>query len=212
MTAVIILCRHGNTFERGARACMVGAREDLPLTQEGREQARRMGMAIASTGVVVNRVLCGPLQRTKVYSQIIVERLGSGLQPATDSRLVELDYGEWGGLSNEEIAERFGADVLAAWNERGVRPIATPFSPTEDVVERETLAVLADLGRMGGVSLLVTSNGRLREYSRLIAPEGRTSHKVKTGNACVLMQIGDSWRILGWDLSPELVARGMAIR
>lgn len=212
MTAVIILCRHGNTFDRGEKVVMVGAREDLPLTQEGKAQARKMAVAIASSGMVIDRVLCGPLQRTKVYSELMVQQLGIGLQPKIDNRLVELDYGAWGGLSNEEISERYGADVLSAWSEQGIRPHQTPFSPSVDMLAAETRAVLDELAIKGGVSLVVTSNGRLREYARLLASPKQISQKVKTGNACVLMHTGSTWRILGWDLSPERLLQGIATR
>jgi broad specificity phosphatase PhoE len=207
MTATVILCRHGNTFDKGEKVVMVGAREDLPLTEEGRAQAGRMAAAIASSGLVIDRVLCGPLQRTKVYAELIVQQLGSSLQPKIDSRLVELDYGAWGGLSNEEISERYGADVLSAWSERGIRPHQTPFSPSADVLAEETKALLDELALEGGVSLVITSNGRLREYARLLASQQQLSHKVKTGHASVLMHSSSTWRIIGWDLSPELLAK-----
>lgn len=212
MTTLVILCRHGNTFEKGSKVVMVGAREDLPLTTEGRAQARRVGAAIASSGVLVDRVMSGPLQRTKEYAELMVQELGGGLQPTIDNRLVELDYGAWGGLSNEEIAERYGADVLKAWSEQGIRPVEVAFHPSADTVARETGALLDELARSGGVSLLVTSNGRLREYGRLLDLKGHPAHKVKTGRACVLMQIGGAWRVLGWDLSPDDLATGMATR
>ena len=42
-----ILCaRHGNTFAPGQRAVFVGAKEDLPLTEEGETQARDLAIAL----------------------------------------------------------------------------------------------------------------------------------------------------------------------
>jgi probable phosphoglycerate mutase len=171
-----------------------------------------MAVAIESSGVVVDRVVCGPLQRTRLFGELFVEELGEDLQPKIDDRLVELDYGVWGGLSDEEISERYGVGVLKAWSEQGIRPLEVSFSPSADAVESEAWSLLEELGRKGGVSLVVTSNGRLREYGRLLGLKGRTSYKVRTGHACVLMLIGSTWRILGWDLSPDLLVRGIATR
>ena len=41
-----------------------------------------------------------------------------------DERLDEVDYGAWGGLTTAEIEERFGAESVAAWNERSGVPRA----------------------------------------------------------------------------------------
>ena len=40
---LLLLARHGNTFDKGDKVVWVGARTDLPLTAKGREQARALG-------------------------------------------------------------------------------------------------------------------------------------------------------------------------
>jgi probable phosphoglycerate mutase len=202
MRSLVILCRHGNTFERGDKVVMVGAQENLPLTTEGVQQALRVAEALRAAGVVPNRVLSGPLQRTAVYASTIVEALRLATAPAIDARLIELDYGAWGGLSQEEIAARFGAEELADWQERGIRPTSTCFNPSENELQSETLELLQDFQQFDGISLVVTSNGRLREFGRVLDPSASAHHKVKTGHACVIACEDLQWKILAWDSSP----------
>ena len=206
MRSLVILCRHGNTFERGDKVVMVGAKEDLPLTSEGIQQALRIAEALRAAGVVPQRVLCGPLQRTTVYASTIVEALGIGATPLMDPRLIELDYGAWGGLSQEEISTQFGAEELAAWQERGIRPSSTCFSPSEGELRSETLELLQAFQGFAGVTLVVTSNGRLREFGRVLDPVASAHHKVKTGRACVIACEDLQWELLAWDSGPEELA------
>ena len=44
---LLLLARHGNTFNKGDKIVWVGARTDLPLTAKGREQALALGQALA---------------------------------------------------------------------------------------------------------------------------------------------------------------------
>ncbi len=109
----------------------------------------------------------------------------------------------WGGLSQEEIADRFGAEELADWQERGIRPTSTFFSPSEQELRSETLELLHEFQRYDGISLVVTSNGRLREFGRVLDPSALAPHKVKTGHACVIACDDLQWKVLAWDSSPE---------
>jgi probable phosphoglycerate mutase len=203
MRPLVILCRHGNTFERGQKVVMVGAKEDLTLTNEGREQAHRIADAFRATQLKPARMLCGPLQRTFESTEIILAALALDLKPLVDERLRELDYGAWGGLSQDEISERFGLTELLDWQERGVRPTSTSFAPSEDALRSETVALLKEFETYDGISLVITSNGRLREFARVVASASTKYDKVKTGHACVIAYEGDRWRILAWDNSPE---------
>jgi broad specificity phosphatase PhoE len=103
MKPLVILCRHGNTFERGDKVVMVGAREDLPLTARGVEQAQELAEVLAARNIVPSRIIAGPLQRTRVFAENVQVVTKSSAVIEIDSRLIEFDYGAWSGLSNEEI-------------------------------------------------------------------------------------------------------------
>ena len=92
MRSVVILCRHGNTFEKGDPVVMVGAHEDLPLTTQGIQQARSVGAALAAVRVVPSRIISGPLQRTKVFAEYVRSETGASASIEIDERLIEFDY------------------------------------------------------------------------------------------------------------------------
>jgi probable phosphoglycerate mutase len=205
MKPFVILCRHGNTFEKGEKVVMVGAREDLPLTGRGIEQATLMGRALSEVGVTPARLISGPLQRTKVFAEILKTETKTSAAVEIDNRLCEFDYGAWSGLSDEEILALSGKETLEAWQERSVRPSGIAFTPSQDEARDEARALLRELKSCAGVYVVVTSNGRLRELGRVVSSIPQ-SFKVSTGHACVIVRDGDSWRIVDWDLSPERLA------
>ncbi|MEN9846013.1 MAG: hypothetical protein RIS36_1160 [Pseudomonadota bacterium] len=204
MSTVVILCRHGNTFERGDKVVMVGAHEDLPLTAQGIEQARAVGRALASSNVIPARILSGPLQRTRVFAEYVRSETGSPDSVVIDERLIEFDYGAWSGLSNDEIVALAGQPALDAWHERSERPIGIDFVPSVERARADAAALLSELVSLHGIGVVVTSNGRLREFGQLLACNSTSSsYKVKTGHSCVVVRDGDHWKSVGWDLNPE---------
>jgi len=211
MRRLVILCRHGNTFKAGEKVVMVGAREDLPLTDVGEAQAHAVAGALQSARVLPQRVYSGPLQRTKEFARLIIAHMGAAIETNIDSRLTELDYGAWGGLSDQEITERWGAAVLEAWHLRGVRPQGVQFSPSESELQSEVRALLDELCLHEGVSLVVSSNGRLREFGRQVGRgNGASVWKVRTGKVCVLEYFEERWGILLWDAEPMRLAEVVA--
>lgn len=208
MKHLVILCRHGNTFEKGEKVVMVGAREDLPLTAQGIEQAHALGKALAAASVIPARILSGPLKRTKVFAEVLQAETSASAVVEIDSRLCEFDYGAWSGLSNEEIVAISGKENLDAWQERSVRPPGVPFTPSQEVAREEANALLQGLESCNGACVVVTSNGRLRELGRIISTMGQ-SFKVGTGHACVLVREGGAWKIVGWNLGPEQLTQAI---
>lgn len=205
MRSVVVLCRHGNTFARGEKVVMVGAKEDLPLTDEGLRQAADVGAALRSIAPRIERIISGPLLRTKVFAEVLKRSCGSEATISIDVRLTELDYGEWSGLSNEEIVALAGEAALREWQENGIRPTQARFYPSEQVVADETAALLRDFEGCSGVTVVVSSNGRLREFRRLVETSldgvGRpqADGKVRTGGSCVLVASEGVWNVAAWN-------------
>jgi len=199
MSGTLILCRHGNTFNKGDKVFMVGARHDLELTKEGREQAASLGDALNHANLIPERIIAGPLKRTVEFAEIVQTKLRFERKAALiDDRLRELDYGEWEGLSDAEIKARWGEESFKLWQEQGIRPVGVTFSPSADDLEHEAREVLAEQAELGGSALLVTSNGRLREFSRAL---GHGPKKVRTGHLCILKyEASDGWKVIEWDV------------
>ncbi len=72
---LLLLARHGNTFNKGDKVVWVGACTDLPLTSKGREQAQALGQAVAPFAPQIKRIISGPLLRTREHATILCEAL-----------------------------------------------------------------------------------------------------------------------------------------
>jgi len=92
----IVLVRHGETVGQ-SRIRFFGS-TDIPLSEEGRAQARAARLAIP--GVGYDRILSSPLSRARQTAMIIAR--GRPIQLENDFR--EVDFGDWEGLTAEEIA------------------------------------------------------------------------------------------------------------
>jgi broad specificity phosphatase PhoE len=200
MRRLVVLCRHGNTFNAGEKVVTVGAGQDLVLTAVGKAQAVEVGHALKQKGLSPQRIVAGPLHRTREFAEIVAELVGVSSGIAIDSRLTELDYGVWGGLSDDEIRQQWGDDVLRRWQSDGVRPKGVVFTPSEQQLDIEARAMLGELALLDGVTLVVTSNGRLREYARILSG---VSSRVRTGHLCLLEVLPSGpWKVLCWDCEP----------
>ena len=103
------LLRHGETAwnREGNRYC---GRTDVPLSDAGREQARRAARALRD--VPFAAVFGSPLQRSRETAAIVAAT--SGLPCRCDPRLAEIDFGGWEGKTRGEI-ERDDPDGWADW-------------------------------------------------------------------------------------------------
>jgi broad specificity phosphatase PhoE len=92
----LVLARHGETdWSRTGRHT---GRTDIPLTDVGREQARRLGGILA--GRPFTRVFSSPLSRARETAQLA----GFGDRVELDDELREWDYGVYEGRTRADIA------------------------------------------------------------------------------------------------------------
>ena len=197
----ILLARHGNTFGPGDTPVWVGAREDLPLVASGEAQATALGEALVEVGLIPARIICGPLKRTRRSAEIVAALTGFAGESEIDTRLTEIDYGSWGGKSNDEIVAEFGQDALDCWDKRHTRPDGVDWSPPDAVLKANALAAMSDAAATDGLALVITSNGILR-YMHAALEDGGPNAKVKTGHLCGAQFDGQSGRALCWNEAP----------
>ncbi len=210
---LLLLARHGNTFEAGGKVVWVGARTDLPLTEKGREQAAALGVGLQPVASRIKRIVSGPLRRTHEHASIAGCALGFESGIAVDERLREIDYGLWEAKSTDEIRALGGESELKAWNERGVWPPSPGWSPSDGTITANVAKLAHELAaslRVADAALLVTSNGILKFFLKLApgAFEEMASNgalKVAPGNCCALAFEAGSWRILFWNHQPASV-------
>jgi broad specificity phosphatase PhoE len=101
MSLRLWLVRHGESTWN-AEGLLQG-RADPPLTDLGREQARRVGQRLAASQI--QALYCSPQRRALETARIIGHYLG--LEPEPDERLREYDIGEATGSTWELLLERW---------------------------------------------------------------------------------------------------------
>jgi alpha-ribazole phosphatase/probable phosphoglycerate mutase len=110
------LIRHGETdWNRNFR---YQGSSDVPLNDNGLEQARRLGVRFSR--VAPDRVFASPLSRARRTAEVIMEHNPADLAIESRDELREISFGIWEGLSIPEIKEIDG-ETFATWR-------AAPFS------------------------------------------------------------------------------------
>jgi broad specificity phosphatase PhoE len=108
---MIYFIRHGQC-EANLQDVFAGQRNDSPLTDEGRAQAKAAGEHVKELGLSIDRMICSPMSRTKDTAAIVASVIG--FDPANfeyDRRIVEYDMGELSGKPHKHLTS---ADVIAA--------------------------------------------------------------------------------------------------
>jgi broad specificity phosphatase PhoE len=207
---LLLLARHGNTFEASEAATWVGARTDLPLTAKGREQAGALGAALQPLRPRLKRIVAGPLKRTREHAAIAARAIGFDAPVDIDERLREIDYGAWENKTSDQIRADGGEAELTAWDKRGVWPSAPVWAPPPEAIAANAAEIAKELaGAFSGedAALVVTSNGILRFFLKLVpaafdgmAADGKL--KVATGHCCALTFEDGAWRVASWNRQP----------
>jgi len=211
----IILSRHGNTFGPNDPVVWTGATNDLPLVEKGLAQAEKFAQALMTQKIRPAAIYCSPLQRTAKYAGVIVQRLELPFQPIVDPRINEVDYGEWTGLTNEQVKERFGEVALRGWDKRSEWPAQGNWGGSPETVIAEAKSFVEDLLQWhdrNDTIVVVTSNGRLRYFLTLAHGEFEKrvkdgSFKVKTGNVCKLVCETEKIQIAYWNADPAALPK-----
>jgi probable phosphoglycerate mutase len=97
----LFVARHGQTDWNREHRWQGWA--DPPLNAAGREQAGELGESLADRGIEV--VVSSDLRRAAETAEIAAARFGLPVQ--LDTRLREVDVGEWSGLTSAEVEARY---------------------------------------------------------------------------------------------------------
>ena len=207
----LILARHGNTFAPGQPSVWAGAKDDLVLVESGRQQASTLASGLTEATFIPSTIYCGPLKRTREYASIVAQTLKLSTAPIVEPRLNEIDYGQWSGLSNEQVIAKFGEEALHDWTTKCIWPANGEWRRSPLVIQSEIVSLVDELKLKHSASeniLLVTSNGRLRYFLSIVPNEFEKhvqsqSFKVATGNVCVMSLVGDRFELRAWNAAPE---------
>lgn len=148
--------RHAET-EANANDVFIGSGSDIPLTNKGKEQARKTGEYFKSIGVTFDTIYYSPMIRCFETAREISSIAGGQLVPK--KQLLELDYGVWEGLSRTEIENKYAEDYKRYCSDMSCRPTGSSES-ANDVSERiaEFLQYLKDSNATAGKNVLVVTH------------------------------------------------------
>jgi probable phosphoglycerate mutase len=143
MTEIVVV-RHGETeWSASGRHT---SRTDLPLTERGRERARRLRGVLADRSFAL--VLSSPLRRARETCELA----GFGDVAVIDDDLHEWDYGEYEGLTTPQIRE--GRPDWSLWRD------GCPGGESPEQVGQRADKVLSRL-RDGGDDYLLFAHGHI---------------------------------------------------
>lgn len=114
----VLLVRHGQTdWNRVER---FRGRFDIPLNQRGLEQAEATAARIAG-GPRPGEILTSPLSRACQTADAVGRE--TGIAPRVCEGLIDIDYGEWQGLTPDEVRARWPRELLAWYESPGTARI-----------------------------------------------------------------------------------------
>ncbi len=110
--ALLVLLRHGESqwnLENRFTGWI-----DVPLTEKGREEARRAGEKIQR--IRFDKAYTSVLQRATETLDIVLRVIGQqGIPVVYDQALNERHYGNLQGLNKAETAQKYGAEQVHLW-------------------------------------------------------------------------------------------------
>lgn len=145
----IILWRHGRTEYNAARRLQ--GQIDIPLDEVGRWQGATAAAALFARHAP-DRIVSSDLVRASDTAHYLAEL--SGVEVTTDVRLRERSFGDWEGLTAEDIHERF-PDEASVWSSGGTVDRPGGESPAQ-VGERVAEAMRELAAETSGTLVLVT--------------------------------------------------------
>lgn len=101
--STIILLRHGAT-EYNAQGRLQGSL-DVPIGDLGRAQAKAAADALVAQYGAPDLLLTSPLARASQTADVLGE--AAGVNVVADARLTQRSYGEWEGLTWDEVRSRW---------------------------------------------------------------------------------------------------------
>ena len=180
--------RHGETAWSLSGAHT--SRTDIPLTDEGRARARKLGEFLK--GTTFAKVLVSPMQRARETCEIA----GFGAQAVVDDGLKEWDYGEAEGKTTHDMREKYNDPEWNVWTRNLVGG-----ETVEHVGERADGAIARALdGTADGGKVALFAHAHILRIlaARWIGLEARGGQHFGLGTGSV--------SVLGWERETRVVS------
>lgn len=189
----IIICRHGNTFDKDEVVTRVGARTDLALSSSGREQVQALAQDLSAYNFA--KAYCSPLMRTQQTAMAIIS-------PETPLEtlefLTEIDYGIDENKPEEDVVARLGQDMIDLWDLEAIVPDGWIVNP-EKLIYDWAKFFKEQRGQKQDI-LVVTSNGVARFVLDVItSPTLDIPRKLRTAAYGLIELDADKIELKFWD-------------
>ena len=107
MATRVIIVRHGQS-SYNALKMIQGCCDESVLTEQGCEDARKVGAALSSLNF--DAVYSSPLQRAKQTAEIILSHIPGSSELVAHPKLMEIDLPLWEKLGKAEVKEKYADD------------------------------------------------------------------------------------------------------
>lgn len=158
----IVICRHGNTFDKGDVVARVGARTDMHLSNSGRAQAKALAAYFSpeNSNYDFKLAFCSPLIRTHQTGDFILNSKHTATKLKMLSFLTEIDYGVDENKPEKDVVERLGHRAIELWDKKAIPPKGWKVDPPSLIQSWKEF--LTKHESYNGDILVVTSNGIAR--------------------------------------------------
>lgn len=198
----VVLVRHGETV--GNSSIRYFGRTDLELSELGRAQMGAARDALITDFHIdhFDQVFTSPLRRAREGAVIIA---GSTAEVIQVRAFVEVDFGDFEGLTADEIAVRFPEEFVH-WNrDRLAADYTYPGGENRTAfklrVESGVASILPVLE--GENSLIVAHRGVIRVIADCLAG---VRPEIELGSIQILVRESDAWRVAFLDFTAHLAS------
>ncbi len=139
-STTIILVRHGQT--EWNRIERFRGRADVPLNATGHQQAEAVASRMSGLSNVA-MIYSSPLSRCLNTAAPIAAVTGAEIRPLAG--IIDLDYGEWQGLTPAEVRER-DPEILRAW-QQAPHLVTTPGGESVDAARERAVSAMEEVVR-----------------------------------------------------------------
>jgi len=147
----IYLVRHGQT-SWNLEGKTQGSKDSI-LTSLGLKQAEMLGQRLNK--IQFDAIYCSPLKRARSTAQIISNM--QNLECILDDRLVEMNFGEWEGLTSVEIQKNY-PDNFKVWREQP-HIAKIPKGETLEIAQSRMIEFVNNIIESDKQNILVVSHG-----------------------------------------------------
>jgi len=188
----LVLVRHGETA--GESSIRYYGATDIPLSDLGRQQMMRAGDALR--GIHFRAVITSPLKRSREGASLVLN--GYKTADVVVEGFREIDFGDWEGLTADEIAERH-PELYHEWRVHGRLEGFPGGEKREDFYSRIAVAAEDVFSDIGLPVLAVLHKGVIRGIlSHLLGvpPGNLADQRIELGSIHRLRKLAAGWELV----------------